>query len=203
MQIPTHILSGWCAANLFPTVTPKQRLFCIIATTIPDLDGLSILGGQESYWHWHHRICHNLPFGILVALLLAIASDGYQSATNSAASLLPRDSSSKPTRHVTAVPTWRLFLLYLSLFQLHLVMDVFGSGPGWGIFYFWPFSNWMFDNSPYSWEFFSWENISIAAALLVWTIAIAIRLGRTPLEYLMPNLDRQLIALLRRPVSAT
>jgi hypothetical protein len=174
MQIPTHILSGWCAANLFPTLTPKQRLFCMIATTIPDLDGLSILGGQESYWHWHHRICHNLPFGIMACLLLATLSGR----------------------------TFRLFLLYLCLFQLHLVMDVFGSGPGWGIYYFWPFSNWMFDNSPYSWEFFSWENISIAAAFLVWIIAIAVRLRRTPLEYPMPNLDRQLVAALRRPFAA-
>jgi inner membrane protein len=171
MQIPTHIMSGWCVANLFPSLNAKQRLMCMIATAIPDLDGLSILGGQQSYWHWHHRICHNLPFGILVCLAL------------------------------TAISGWRigLFVLYLALFHLHLNMDVFGSGPGWGIFYFWPFSDWMFDNSHLSWDFYSWENLTIAAGLLVWTIAIAIHLRRTPLEYLMPDLDRQLVEVLRKP----
>jgi inner membrane protein len=171
MQIPTHIMSGWCAANLFPSLNAKQRLMCMIAAAIPDLDGLSILGGQQSYWHWHHRVCHNLPFGVLVCLGL------------------------------TAISGWRigLFVLYLALFHLHLNMDVFGSGPGWGIFYFWPFSDWMFDNSHLSWEFYSWQNLTIAAAFLAWTIGIAVVLRRTPLEYLMPDLDRQLVDILRKP----
>jgi hypothetical protein len=172
MQIPTHIMSGWCAANVIPNLTPKQRLFCMIAASIPDLDGLSILAGQQSYWHWHHRVCHNLPFGLLSCLILTLLSG----------------------------KTIKLFILYLALFHLHLDMDIFGSGPGWGIFYLWPFSNWMFDNTHLSWDFYSWQNITIAAAFLAWTIAIAIRKRRTPLEYLMPDLDRQLVELFRRPL---
>src|SRR5579872_2781125 len=171
MQIPTHILSGWCAANLFPPLNPRQRLMCMIAAAIPDLDGLSILGGQQAYWNWHHRVCHNLPFGLIVCGLLAWLSG----------------------RRIG------LFVLYLLLFQLHIVMDIFGSGPGWGIYYFWPFSNWMFDNTGISWEFFSWQNLSIAGGLLVWTIVIAIRLGRTPLEAIMPRLDGQLVGFFRKP----
>jgi inner membrane protein len=167
-------MSGWCASNLFPSLTPIQRLMSMIAASIPDLDGLSILGGQQSYWHWHHRVCHNLPFGLLACLLLTAASGR----------------------------TLKLFLLYLAFFHLHLDMDIFGSGPGWGIFYFWPFSNWMFDNTRLSWDFYSWQNLTIAGALLIWTIAIAIRLRRTPLEHLMPNLDRQLVTLLRKGFKA-
>ena len=48
-----------------------------------------------------------------------------------------------------------------------------------------------------AWEFFSWQNISTAIAFLAWTIWIAVRHGRTPLEAIMPGLDRQLVDWLR------
>ena len=72
--------------------------------------------------------------------------------------------------------------------------------PGWAIFYLWPFSNWMFDNTHLSWDFYSWQNLSIAAALLIWTLIIAVRKGRTPLEAIMPDLDRQLVRVVRKPL---
>jgi inner membrane protein len=169
MQTQTHILSGWIAANLLPSMTARQRLMSMIAAAIPDLDGLSYLGGQEAFWNWHHRACHNLPFGILACGVMTLLSGG---------------------------KIW-LFFWYLALFHLHLVMDIFGSGPCWGIYYFWPFSGWMFDNSPYSWDFYSWENLSIAAGLIAWTILIAVRAGRTPLEAIMPRLDGQTVRWLR------
>jgi len=74
-------------------------------------------------------------------------------------------------------------------------MDSFGSGPGWGIPYFWPFSKHTSIN-PHAWEFYSWQNLSAAAVFILWTLWIARRHGRTPLEALMPNLDRQLVAFL-------
>jgi hypothetical protein len=169
MQIPTHILSGWCAANLFP-LTPRQRLLAMIAATIPDLDGLSLLGGQEAYWHYHHRVCHNLAFAILTSLALAAFS-----------------------RVKTKKSFAQLAALYLTLFHLHLNMDVFGSGPGWGIHYLWPFSNWMFDNTHYSWPFQSWQNLTIFLLLFAWTILIALRRHHTPLELLAPDLNRRLL----------
>jgi inner membrane protein len=169
MHIPTHILSGWCAGNLISRLNGRQRLMCMIAASIADLDGLSYLGGQESFWRWHHKVCHNLAFGVI---------------------------SSAVMTWVSGRKFW-LFVLYLGLFHLHLNMDVFGSGPGWGIYYFWPFSNWMFDNTSYSWQFFSWQNITAAAALFVWTVGIAVVNGRTPLEAIMPNLDRQLVQIAR------
>lgn len=171
MHIPTHIMSGWCLSNLIPKLGPRERLMCMIATTIPDLDGLSILGGRETFLNWHHVACHNLPFGILVCAILTLLAG----------------------RSVWA------FMLYLLFFHLHLLLDVFGSGPGWGIYYWWPFSRWAFDNTHLSWEFYSWQNISIAGGLLVWTILIARFKQRTPLEALMPDLDRQLVALVYRP----
>ena len=170
MQVPIHLMAGWCTANLLPGLTPRQRLFCIVAAGIPDLDGASILFGQEAFWNWHHKACHNLPFCVIACLAMAMFS--------------PSKVGS--------------FILYAVEFHLHLAMDVVGSGPHWGIYYFWPFSNWCGDNTPYSWAFYSWQNMTIGGALLAWTILIAVIDRRTPLEAMMPKLDRQLVDLLPR-----
>jgi hypothetical protein len=83
------------------------------------------------------------------------------------------------------------------VYHLHLLMDYYGSGPGWGIPYFWPLSprEWRSENA---WPFYSWQNITAFAALLLWTLWIARRFGRTPLEAIMPKLDRQLAAAAAR-----
>ena len=104
MHIQTHILSGWCVANLLP-LTARERLFCMIAASAADLDGLGILVSQDLYWDYHHKLGHGIAFGLLISLTLASFS----------------------TRRVLA------FCAYLALFHLHLVLDYFGSGPGWPI----------------------------------------------------------------------
>ena len=53
--------------------------------------------------------------------------------------------------------------------------------------------------NPYGWDFFSWQNIMAAFLLLLWTVWIAYSRKRTPLELLMPSLDRRLVGL---PVEA-
>jgi inner membrane protein len=168
MHVQTHVMSGWCIASLLP-LTARQRLGAMIAASAADLDGLGILFGQEAYWRYHHTLGHNLLFGLIVSLTLTLKMRGWIG----------------------------VFLLYLSLFHLHLLMDFFGSGPGWPIAYLWPFSRHPWDNRHWSWAFYSWQNISIAAGLVAWTVLIARRKGRTPLEVMMPNLDRQLVQVLR------
>jgi LexA-binding, inner membrane-associated putative hydrolase len=168
LHIQTHILSGWCVGNLIPGFTPRERLLCMLAASLADLDGLSILGGQEAYWDYHHILAHNLPFGLLLCLVLAAVS----------------------THRVVG------FAVFLGLFHLHLVLDYYGSGPGWGIPYFWPFSSHQWLRAD-AWPFYSWQNISAAVLLIGWTVWIARRQGRTPLEALMPRLDRQLVHIIR------
>jgi hypothetical protein len=138
----------------------------MIAATFPDLDGLSRLAGQQAYWDWHHIVFHNLTAGLVVSVLLAAFS----------------------ARRYLGLA------VYFGLFHLHLVLDYFGSGPGWGFAYWWPFSRaeiytWDF------WEFYSWQNISAEFLFLGGTIFIAFRQKRTPLEVLMPSLDKQLVQL--------
>lgn len=111
MHIQTHIMSGWVAGN-YLNLTPRQRGFCMIAASIADLDGLSILFGQNAYWTYHHLLCHGITFAVLFSLVFAWLS--------------PRPIRSFP--------------IYLSLGHLHLLMDYYGSGPGWDIFYLYPFS---------------------------------------------------------------
>jgi len=149
----------------------------MIAASAADLDGLGILFGQEAYWRYHHVLGHNLFFGVFLSLSLTILARGRAG----------------------------VFLLFLGLFLLHLAMDFFGSGPGWPISYLWPVSSHPWDNRRWSWAFYSWQNISAAMALVIWTVWIAARKGRTPLEMVMPKLDRQLVQLgagfRRRPKS--
>ncbi len=169
MHIPTHVLSGWVVASAVPSLTPRERLLAMAAATAPDLDGLAIVAGRDAFETYHHVVGYNLFFGVLVAAVLVAWS------------------SHKGTMAVLA----------LGLFHLHLVMDSFGSGCDWGISYLWPLvqREWV---NPWRWEFFSWQNLVAAYGLVLVTILIAIRQGRTPLEAIAPSLDRQLVGLARR-----
>ncbi len=168
MHVQTHILSGWCAGNLF-RFTPRERLCCMIAAGAPDLDGLGIVFGEEAYWDYHHVVGHNLLAALLIAAVLAAFS----------------------SRKVVA------FGVYVALVHLHLLMDLYGSGPGWGIPYLWPFAGHV-THARHGWAFYSWQNISAAGVMVAWTLAIVATRGRTPLEAIMPALDRQLVALWQR-----
>ena len=173
MHVPTHILSGWCAANLLP-LTPRERVFCMVAAAAADIDGLGILLSEEMYWDYHHKLGHGIVFGLLLAGTMAAFS----------------------TRRLLA------FFGYLACFHLHLVLDYFGSGPGWPIHYFWPFSDAKWGNAD-AWPLSSWQNTTAAALLLAWTLWIAVRQRRTPLEVLMPSLDQKAIAWIDRRRGAT
>jgi hypothetical protein len=170
VHVQTHILAGWGIANLVPRFTRRERLMTMLASSLADLDGLGIVFGQEAYWDYHHRLGHNLPYGLLLCLVLAAFS----------------------TRGLRLLG----LCVYLLVFHLHLVMDYYGSGPGWGIPYLWPFSQTEWRRAD-AWPFYSWQNISAALATIAWAVFIARRQGRTPLEAMMPNLDRQLVGTIR------
>jgi hypothetical protein len=109
MHVPTHLMSGWCVGNLF-RLTARERLLCMAAATVADLDGVTYLFGQNAYWDYHHVVCHNLLFAVLVSAGFAAFS---------------------------AYRLWSFFV-YLLAAHLHLVLDYYGSGPGWPIAYGWP-----------------------------------------------------------------
>lgn len=139
----------------------------MFAATLADLDGLGILISDRWYARYHHVLGHNFTVGIALALLLAAFS----------------------THRILAC------LTYLALFHLHLLMDYYGSGPGWAITYWWPWRKGpgSFFICDHPWEFYSWQNLSAAAFFLAWTLAIIWLCRRTPLEALMPRLDKKLV----------
>ena len=167
MHIPTHILSGWCVGNLVPRMTARERLFCMIAATAADLDGVGIVISQDAYWDYHHKLGHNVFAALLFAGVLTIFS-----------------TTRKPLA----------FVSYLALAHLHLVLDYFGSGQGWAIDYLWPVAPDFHVTNPHAWGFASWQNYAAFGVLLAWTVFIAARYRRTPIELLAPRLDRVALA---------
>ncbi len=180
MHIPTHILSGWCFANFIPKLGARERLFCMIAASVQDLDGIGIVGDflarhEEPIWYWdlHHKLGHGALACIVVTSILTAFSSR---------------------------PRWVACLAYVIAFHLHLILDFFGSGPNWDIYYGWPiFSDgWVYEHA---WPLASWQNIVAALVLLAWTIWIVRRHKRTPLELVMPSLDRRWVATVQSPRS--
>jgi len=166
MQIQTHILAGWCIANCRP-LSARERLFAMIASEVADIDGLGLIFGKEYYLRFHHIWGHNLLVGLVVSFALAYYSQYFL----------------------------RSFTLYLLLFHLHLLLDSFGSGIGWGIGYFWPFSTYSFIN-PYAWEFQGWQNMVVMFVFLTWATVLIKLKSRTPFEIILPALDQKFIRLM-------
>jgi hypothetical protein len=163
LHIPTHILSGWCIGNCF-SLTPRERLLCMVAASVSDLDGFGWFVSRDMYWRYHHVLGHGLAVGVAFSLVAAWFS----------------------SHRVKA------FWVYLSLFHLHLLMDFFGSGIGWPIYYWWPFNQRAYITH-YAWSLTSWQNYLAFGVLLIWTYIILRTKRRSPLELLAPRLDRVLV----------
>lgn len=138
----------------------------MLASLAPDLDGLSLLFGIDAYHHYHHLLAHNLTFGLFVVLV----------------------SLRWIERSLLAVS------LVATSFLLHLVGDYFGSGPGWGIRPWIPFSdeNYL---CAHAWSLGSWQNHLITTVCLAITVGIGIAHRRTPLEVFHINLDRTFVGV--------
>jgi inner membrane protein len=140
---------------------PRERLACVAAAALADLDGISLLGGWDVYARWHHVLGHNIFFGVLLASACAV---------------------------IGTVPGRRagLFGLSLALFHLHLLMDYWGSGPSWGIAYLWPVNETYWVN-PESWQFGGWQDRFAAVVMLIWMVIYAWRRGPWPIELVQPH----------------
>jgi len=141
----------------------------VAAGLAPDLDGLSLLGGVESYGRWHHLLFHG-----------AVGA----AVTAAACAALGRSRAKVAALAVVA-------------FHLHLLCDLAGSGPGWPLWYFWPFdrTEWMWGGQ---WDLASWQNtaIGLGATLLCLLSALVVR--RTAVELFSPRADAAVTAAVRR-----
>lgn len=165
-------------AHLAPT-DRATRLWCVIASLAPDVDGLGLLLAPRSdaYERFHHALAHNLLFGAVLTLVGA------------------RWVGPRP------LPLLLLFAAFVS----HLVGDYFGSGPGWALWPYWPFSDREYLN-PHAWPFVSWQNNLVGFTAVAVGLWIAVRAGRTPLQFVHSGLDRSVVDALQlrlRPAACT
>jgi hypothetical protein len=178
----SHLLTGWVVANT-ADLTTRDRVLVTLAGVVPDIDGLGlfaeILTEQTTspllwYSKYHHVLCHNIGFGLLLAVTTTLFS----------------------------VRRWMTAFLVLMVFHLHLLGDLVGSrGPDdyqWPISYLSPFSNTWKLIWTGQWELNAWPNLLITTLLLAATIYIAWTKGRSPLEMVSKRADATFVSILSR-----
>jgi len=146
----------------------------VLASIAPDLDSAGLLFGWDVYERYHHVLLHNLLFGVLVA-----------AASGRWVGLRP-------------LPLLLVFLAFLS----HLVGDYFGSGAGWGVSPYLPFSTveYVYTLTPRD---ILVPSVVATAGAVVAVVVIAIRSGRTPLEFVHAGLEHAVVDAIQLRARAT
>lgn len=170
----THLLISWSAASCFK-INKKDRILATAAGVLPDIDGIGLGydllmkgdGRTLEYWStYHHTLCHNIGFGLLIAIMALAA----------------------------ASRRWMTSCLVLLCFHLHLLCDVIGSrGPDgyqWPIPYLQPFSDaWQLAWAG-QWQLNAWQNIAITSVAIIFILYQASKYGLSPLEIISSKANR-------------
>src|SRR6267154_2273190 len=149
----THFLMSWLIAAK-TTDNPRDCRLVTLAGILPDADGLGLVvdlvnqprgaGGTPFYWYqrYHHYWLHGAFGALLITAMLTLF----------------------------ARRRWRVAVLTLAVFHLHLLCDFVGSrGPSpedlWPIFYLGPFDRdpmWLWKGQ---WRLDGWINRLLTVAL--------------------------------------
>lgn len=175
MHPPTHALLSWLLAEAGGLEHRRDRGLVLASGLLPDLDGLSILGGSECYHHWHRVLLHHGLGALGIAVVCAAA----------------------------ARARLRTGLLALIGAHLHFLCDYVGSaGPDgsiWPIPYLVPFDLQHPGFAPaWQWGLASWQNVTITVLCLLGCAHLGARRGRTFLEPLSLRMDAAVVEVLRR-----
>jgi len=180
----THLLASWVLAAKTTDNARDCRLVAL-AGILPDADGLGLVsdlatgawGGRQTdfYARYHHFLLHGFLGAVLITGLLV----------------------------VFARRRWRVALLGLVAFHLHLLCDLVGSrGPSvhdlWGIFYLGPFNRspeWIWRGQ---WPLDAWLNRWLSAALLLYALWLAAPLGYSFVGVFSRKLDRVVVPVLAK-----
>jgi inner membrane protein len=168
MHLQSHLTLSWAVGSWLDE--RRDRSLVTWAGVLPDLDGISVLWGVDAFGRWHHVLSHNLLAAVVTAsLAFGFARDRLRTAA----------------------------LAFLA-FHVHLLADLMGSGTGWTVSYFYPFSDWYLDGFGW-WELPSWQNLGITAAAVAFACWMGVRHGRTFIEACLPiRFDQVFCKLLRR-----
>jgi hypothetical protein len=165
-----HAELSWLGAQRL--TSRRDRLLLTLAGVLPDLDGLTLLAGEDAYGRWHHVLTHGFVAALLISGALALFAERKA----------------------------LVFGLGLALFHLHLLCDLLGSGPGWPIYYLWPFSSseLMWNGQ---WDLASWQNTLIGLAATLGVLGCAMPFGRTIVELFSLKADSSIVSTLRQRFS--
>jgi inner membrane protein len=180
----THLLGSWIIAAK-TTDNPRDCRLVTLAGILPDADGLGLIldaacgwfGWKQTYLYeqYHHFLLHGAAGGVLIAALLA----GF------------------------ARRRWRVALLALLVFHLHLLCDIVGSrGPSpldlWPIFYLGPFMKhpmWVWNGQL---RLDGWFNRYFTVALLLWALWLPVHLGYSVVGVFSRRADQVFVGVLRK-----
>lgn len=174
MSPVTHLLISWSAASCFK-IDKKDRILATIAGVIPDIDGIGIgfdllikgNGHVLDLWsRYHHTLCHNIGFGLLLTI----------------------------TAFLAASRRWLTSGLVLLCFNLHLLCDLLGSrspdGDQWPIPYLQPFSDaWQLSWSG-QWYLNAWQNFVVTVSVICFVFFQTSKCGLSPLEIFSSKANR-------------
>ena len=163
MSPETHLFASWIIGAKTTRNLRDCRLVAL-AGILPDADGLGLIvdmitnwrGGWQStlYGQYHHYLLHGgLGAVVIAGTLTCFARD-----------------------------RWRVLVLTLLTFHLHLLCDLVGSrGPSkydlWPIYYLGPFTHhheWLWTGQ---WPLDAWQNRYLSAALLLCCLWMAAKRG--------------------------
>ena len=184
MSPATHLFISWVIAAK-TTDNPRDCRLVTLAGILPDVDGLGLIPdvvsralgyrGTLYYEHYHHFLLHGLFGGLLIAALMTLFA-----------------------RH-----RWRVLLLAILVFHVHLFCDLIGSrGPDpddlWPIFYDGPFTkNWMWLWRG-QWPVDAWTNRLISVVFFLWSLPMAVRRGYSFVGVFNRRLDEKFVGVLRQ-----
>jgi len=182
----THLVGSWLVASA-TTNNPRDCKLVTLAGVLPDADGLGVVAdvvgswfsGKECtfyyYQQYHHLLLHGWPGAVAVSVLLTVF--GRQ--------------------------RWRVLVLCLLTFHLHLLCDLIGSrGPEIGDF--WPicYSEPLFRHPiwfwKHQWKLDGWQNQGIFIALLMASLWLAVKRGYSFVEVISRRLDSVFVGVLQK-----
>lgn len=182
----THLVGSWLVA-MATTNNLRDRKLVTWAGVLPDADGLgavadvvsSWISGKECTFHYyqqyHHILLHGWPGAVAVSLLLTIFARQH----------------------------WRVLLLCLLTYHLHLLCDLIGSrgptvGDLWPICYSEPIFRHPIWFWKHQWKLDGWQNQTIFVAIFTVSLWVAIKKGYSFVEVVSARLDSVFVQVLRK-----
>ncbi len=186
MEPAAHWIGSWLVASA-TTNNRRDRTLVTLAGVLPDADGLGIIPDVVGSWisgkpptyayyqTYHHMLLHGWPGAIVISALLTIFARQH----------------------------WRVLLLCLLTYHLHLLCDLVGSrgpDPGdlWPICYSEPVFRHPIWFWKHQWRLDGWQNQSIFLVIFIVALGVAVKKGYSFVEIFGARADAVFVRVLRQ-----